>query len=134
MDRKLEITDSAPVACPLFCHPPPPPPSLPLTSQAGDFSPHLLVHGRGRQLLAWLLHPVKLSHFLGALYERRPLLVRRGAHGRGRYFGGLFSSEELLGLVQRESLLYGLNLDVVRFEVRLAVWGCRWCSCCVGSN
>lgn len=69
-----------------------------------------------QQLMAWLIHPVSIEKFVGKCWERRCLLLRRGASAP-KYYSGLFSLRELRGILTQSPLQYGKDLDITQYSI-----------------
>ncbi|KAL2634862.1 hypothetical protein R1flu_006341 [Riccia fluitans] len=66
------------------------------------------------QFFQWLIHPLSIEKFHQQFWEKRPFLIRR-PQNRSLY-EGWFEKEDIGSLLERETLRYGLNVDVTKYK------------------
>nr|CAB3265592.1 bifunctional lysine-specific demethylase and histidyl-hydroxylase NO66-like [Phallusia mammillata] len=71
----------------------------------------------GSKLFDWLIHPFSTNKFFSAIWERKPLLIRRHIP---QYADGLFSTNELNRILTECNVRFSVNLDVTTYQN-----GCR---------
>ena len=70
---------------------------------------------RARKLFAWLIAPMSVDAFYASHWEKKPLLIKRGARKAG-YFDGWFSKAELGRIVREGELEFGAAIDLTKYE------------------
>ncbi|BBN05819.1 protein-L-histidine (3S)-3-hydroxylase / [histone H3]-trimethyl-L-lysine4/36 demethylase [Marchantia polymorpha subsp. ruderalis] len=66
------------------------------------------------QFFQWLIHPLSVGRFHEQFWEKRPFLIRR-PRNRSLY-EGWFEKEDIETLFERETLKYGMNVDVTKYK------------------
>ncbi|KAL3692925.1 hypothetical protein R1sor_006576 [Riccia sorocarpa] len=66
------------------------------------------------QFFQWLIHPLSVERFHQQFWEKKPFLIRRPCN-RSLY-EGWFEKEDIESLLERETLRYGLNVDVTKYK------------------
>jgi lysine-specific demethylase/histidyl-hydroxylase NO66 len=72
------------------------------------------IPGAADRFVEWVLSPLSLERFHSEFWERKPFLIRR-PHNRS-FYDGWFGKADIEKLLETQSLRYGVNLDVTKYE------------------